>query len=813
MPRILGMILLLAVVSLPAGAAQRIALVVANAAYEHAPALATPLNDAAEVEAALSRLGFSVTRLDNADQSALRRGLHAFSTAARTAEAAVVYYAGHGVRVGKRNFLVPVDARLAREQDVEFEAVPLGLFERAVGESSAVRLIILDASRENPFPASAGPGLASIDPAAGTLVATVAKEEAAAVPYDSQNSLYAEVLLRYLEEPGLEIQKLFQKVRDGVLAATAGSQTPSLYGSLSDGKAYLGAQPASSLPATASTEDKIGKDDLTAEKLAAERMYWASVKDSDDPAEIRSYLERYPNGTYAELARIRLQRSSGATGPKPSSAGSEAGARSAAVREAETAPEADIAKPALPPEAAEEALTLERDHRRLVQSGLKLLGFDPGPADGIFGQRTRAAIAKWQASQDKPPTGYVDAETANILARKGNELPPSSGQQEMSRETGINILAEALQVAGAIENQFAKTQRLSQIGKILANSGDADRAAQIITFALSASRWIDDDAQRTEAFAAIAEAQAAAGDGAGTAQSIRSALATARGIEDEFTHALILLYIAEVQTSAGDGEGATQSIGSAIATVRRLNDEFLRVRLLMRISQVQASAGDRAGAAQSFRSAVAAAAQIKNIFIQGPALVAISQAQALAGDIQGALASARQIELELWRIQALADIAEEQASTNDETGAAQSIERALAVVKRMQDVGGDPPATAFVNIAEAQASVGDRAGAAQSIRKALTAVQREEDEGVRAHALAQIAQALASAGDIQDALATARRIGDEPRRDKALSEIAQEQAAAGDIPGALATANRIKNEYTRAWALMKIAELELDGNN
>ena len=107
----------------PVFAAQRVALVIGNASYAHAPALANPLNDATDIGAALDRLGFAVTRLENAGYAALRRGILEFQRAASASENAVVFYVGHGIEVDQRNFPVSVDARLASDQDVEFEAV------------------------------------------------------------------------------------------------------------------------------------------------------------------------------------------------------------------------------------------------------------------------------------------------------------------------------------------------------------------------------------------------------------------------------------------------------------------------------------------------------------------------------------------------------------------------------------------------------------------------------------------------------------------------------------------------------------------
>ena len=258
--------------------------------------LATPLNDASDVGAALERLGFIVTRVENADQAALLRSLRAFATASEAAEAAVVFYAGHGVTVDGCNFLLPVGARLSSEQDIELETLPLALVERAVARARGVRVIVLDASRENPFVSSMrkagamrsiGRGLARVEPSAGTLVASAATVGTVAVDGQGRNSLYSGTLLRYLEEPSLEVGPMFGKVREAVLAATDGSQEPSVYGSLSGGSAYLGPPPASAEApaATPDAVDEAGPHQLTAEKLAVERLYWDSVKDSNDPAE------------------------------------------------------------------------------------------------------------------------------------------------------------------------------------------------------------------------------------------------------------------------------------------------------------------------------------------------------------------------------------------------------------------------------------------------------------------------------------------------------------------------------------------------
>ena len=432
------------VFAVPTQAAERVALVVGNADYAHAPALANPPNDATDVGAALGRLGFAVTRLENAGYATLRRGLREFARAASASEVAVVFYAGHGIEVDQRNFLVPVDARLVSDQDVEFEAVPLDLVLRAAARASELRLVILDACRENPFAAamqragatrSLGRGLARVEPAGETLVAYAAKEGTVAADGEGRNSPYSEALLRYLEEPGLEVGLMFRKVRDAVLASTDGRQEPFVYGSLSSRGAYLTARPvASDSPSSADplADGQLAADRLTAERLAAERLareeellFWESVKDSADAADLEAYLGRYPSGAYEALARIRLGRLEGSVegSALPESAGTAAPAQEGSPG------------PAPNPESMESSLGLGRSERRRIQEGLAALGFDPGPADGLFGRGTRGAIGRWQSSRGESATGYLDAESAKaLLAAAGSQTQGGASDEAVQAE-------------------------------------------------------------------------------------------------------------------------------------------------------------------------------------------------------------------------------------------------------------------------------------------------------------------------------------------------------------------------------------------
>ena len=481
---LLAMAGLLAFFARPAPAAERVALVIGNADYVHASRLANPLNDAADIGAAFARLGFAVTKLENADYAILRQGLLAFTRAASAAEIAVVFYAGHGIEVDQRNFLVPVDARLASDQDVEFETVPLELVMRSVARASSFRLVILDACRDNPFAASMqrsgatraiGRGLARVEPSGDTLVAYASKEGTVASDGEGRNSPYSSALLAYLEEPDLEVGLMFRKVRDAVLAATGGRQEPFRYGSLSSQGVYLTARlepsPFSGREAKQgggeSASERLAAEELAAQRLAAERelLFWESVKDSDDTADIRAYLNKYPGGEYEALARNRLKRLDGSGAPADSTAPSQK------VSPVTLSSVAD-------PESLEALLGLERTDRRLIQLGLSAQGFNPGPADGLFGRGTRDAIARWQASRGDESTGHLDAESAKALLASGREREVEEREAEAERRKRERVPGTVFRDCSDCPDMVVVALGSFMMGSPRNGRGDADERPQ-----------------------------------------------------------------------------------------------------------------------------------------------------------------------------------------------------------------------------------------------------------------------------------------------------------------------------------------------
>jgi len=208
-------------------AAEKLALVVGNSHYAKVGTLANPVNDATAMARALTGIGFKVTLLTDARKPELEAALNGFGQVVTPADQVLVFYAGHGVQAAGRNYLIPVDARLEEERSLRLETVDLDVIMDQI-ERAAVRVVILDACRNNPFPAASrggSHGLAAVTAPSGSLIAYSTAPGQTASDGSGANGLYTAALLKAVAKD-VPVESMFKEVRRTVAQASGGAQVP-----------------------------------------------------------------------------------------------------------------------------------------------------------------------------------------------------------------------------------------------------------------------------------------------------------------------------------------------------------------------------------------------------------------------------------------------------------------------------------------------------------------------------------------------------------------------------------------------------------
>ena len=290
--------LLAAVVAVVLGSAahaeRRVALVIGNATYQNTPALANPGNDAQDLTAALTKVGFNVDFQRNLSKQGMEAAIARFSRLAQGADAALFYYAGHGMQYRGSNYLMPTDAKLEDEFNLNFELTRIEDVLFGLEGANGVKILILDSCRNNPLldrltrntksasrDLMATRGLAKIDPARGMIVAYSTQANQVAVDGTGRNSPFTSALVKYLDEPGLEVGTLFRRVAFDVNKVTEGRQLPEVSVSLL-GDFYL------------NTRDT----DVQA---------WSKVRASSDATQLNDFIKQYPKSALTSDAQQRLE--------------------------------------------------------------------------------------------------------------------------------------------------------------------------------------------------------------------------------------------------------------------------------------------------------------------------------------------------------------------------------------------------------------------------------------------------------------------------------------------------------------------------
>ena len=315
-----------------AAEARNVALVIANSDYEHASRLANPARDAGLISGALNEAGFDTVELvQDLDRAEFVDRLRRFREMADGADAALVYFAGHGIESAGRNWLLPTDATLAAEKDLPFEAVELQLVLNTL-EGARLRVAILDACRNNPFAnrwqgesRSLARGLAPLE-VDDMLVIYAAAPGAFAFDGADGNSPFALALARRIVQPGLPVQMLGGMVRDDVLIATGGEQRPFISASMTGRPLFLVEGPDTQMAWLTDlyTDGAQGGADATVDFAAVvdsledtrgiagsnpewlDEQVWLEAAQADTVQAYRAYLEQFPDGAYARFAEANV---------------------------------------------------------------------------------------------------------------------------------------------------------------------------------------------------------------------------------------------------------------------------------------------------------------------------------------------------------------------------------------------------------------------------------------------------------------------------------------------------------------------------
>jgi len=371
-------------------AERRVAVVIGNSSYQNVARLSNPVNDAAAIAALFEAAGFDVvTALRDLGNLEFKRAVRDFTALARGADIAVIFYAGHGIEIGGGNYLLPVDAKLAKDYDAEDEAVPLDRIVRALEPARRLRLVLLDACRDNPFVrtmqrtlavrAVTG-GLAKVEPmTTDTLIAFAAKAGSTAEDGSGPHSPFTAALLKHIAAPGLDIQMALRRVRDEVLRSTGNRQEPYVYGSL--GGSEIALVPPAAAPPKPAAPDVRGDYQL-AERIGT-REAW------------ESFLAAHPDGFFAELARAQLAK---------------------LTLEARLAEAGDPERPAPPRPAEQGRPARERSDQEQARREVKTAMADAtaGPYDGDWNGPARA---NERTRQCKPANVAVTISESQVLGK------------------------------------------------------------------------------------------------------------------------------------------------------------------------------------------------------------------------------------------------------------------------------------------------------------------------------------------------------------------------------------------------------------
>jgi uncharacterized caspase-like protein len=406
----------------PAFAGGRVALVLGNAAYQHVPTLANSLNDAESIATTFRNAGFDTVELRRDLRiTDLRRALRDFSDKARDADVAVVYYAGHGIEVDGTNYLIPTDAVLERDIDAPDEAMSLDRVLTFIEPAKQLRLVILDACRDNPFNKSmkrtigsraVTRGLAKVEPTSpNTLIAFAAKAGSTASDGDSRNSPFTTALVKHLAKPGLDLRKAFGFVRDDVMKVTSNRQEPFVYGSLGGNDVVLVPEaPAAAAPAPAVDPNASVRRDYELAERVGSKAAWDS------------FIRTYPSGFYTELAQAQRDKLAAEEQRRVATERAKAAAEEQARLAQEGARAAEQAKAAAEAKAAEQARLAAEAKKRAEEE--KVAEAERAKTAALAKAAEEARLKEEARQRDEKARAEQAAAAATVAAKPAEAAEP-----------------------------------------------------------------------------------------------------------------------------------------------------------------------------------------------------------------------------------------------------------------------------------------------------------------------------------------------------------------------------------------------------
>src|SRR5882672_9355076 len=426
----------------PALADKRVALVIGNSGYQNVARLGNPTNDASAITEILKGAGFDLveSRLD-LKISEMRRVFRDFANSSRDADVAVVYYAGHGIEVEGTNYLIPIDASLEQDLDVYDEAFSLDRILVTIESAKQLRLVILDACRNNPFARAMkrtigsraiGMGLAKVEPTSpNTLIAFASKAGSTAWDGDSKNSPFTAALVRHIAKPGLDLRKAFGFVRDDVLKNTSNKQEPYVYGS-------LGGDDVPLVPAKLVVSEPLhnAQADVRRDYELALQVGTKTVWDA--------FFANYPSGFYTELAEAQRGKSIAEETRIAATEKARLAEQEKARLALEGAKQTEQAKAATQAKAAEEARVAAEKAKQVEQAKV------------LAAEQVRVAAEKVADAEQRKPAQQV----ASLPSPDTPAPKPALSRAEMTRSLQVELRRVGC-LTGAVDGEWTSTSRRS----------------------------------------------------------------------------------------------------------------------------------------------------------------------------------------------------------------------------------------------------------------------------------------------------------------------------------------------------------------